>query len=59
LRADAPGDTLRPLTPEAIRDASFSDPNVKPGVQYEYAVVAIDRNGNTSTPSPRLGVTAR
>jgi hypothetical protein len=59
LRADAPGDTLRPLTPELIRDASFSDPNIKPGASYEYAIVAVDRNGNASAPSQRLAVTAR
>jgi hypothetical protein len=59
LRADAPGETLRPLTPEPIHDASFNDQNIKPGVSYEYAVIAIDRNGNASAPSQRLAVTAR
>ena len=31
LRGDAPGDTLLPLTPQPIKDASYRDATVKPG----------------------------
>lgn len=42
LRGETPGETLTPLTPEPIRDTTFRDTTVKPGVSYDYVVVAID-----------------
>ena len=61
LRGDAPGDTLLPLTPQPIKDASYRDATVKPGVRYVYAVVAVDTAAprNQSPPSAREEVTAR
>ncbi len=32
LRGEVPGDTLQPLTPQPIKDASYRDATVKPGV---------------------------
>ena len=59
LRGDAPGDTLRPLTPSPIRESTFRDTTVKPGARYVYAVVAVDKAGNASPPSTRVEGTAR
>lgn len=61
LRAEAPGDTLQSITPEPIRETSFRDASVKPGVRYVYAVVAVDRATppNRSAESPRVEETAR
>lgn len=61
LRGDAPGDTLLPLTPQPIKDASYRDATVKPGVRYVYAVVAVDTATprNQSPSSAREEVTAR
>ena len=59
LRGDAPGDTLRPLTPSPIRETTFRDTTVRPGAHYTYAIVAVDRTGNASPPSTRVEGTAR
>jgi len=61
LRAEAPGETLQPLTPKPIKDANYRDTEVKPGVRYVYAVVAVDTAtpANPSTPSTREEATAR
>ena len=59
LRAEAPGDTLLPLTPQPITDANFRDATVKPAVRYVYAIVAVDTAKNQSAPSAREEVTAR
>jgi hypothetical protein len=61
LRGEAPGDTLQPLTPQPIKDTSYRDTTVKPGVRYVYAIVAIDRATppNRSAPSARVEETAR
>lgn len=61
LRAEAPGDTLQPLTPAPIRETTFSDTTVRPGVRYVYAVVAADTADppNTSAQSNRVEETAR
>jgi len=59
LRADAPGDTLRPLTPSPIRESTFRDTTVRPGARHVYAVVAVDKAGNASPPSARVEGTAR
>mgnify|MGYP003339499897 FL=1 len=61
LRAEAPGDTLQPITKEPIATTTFRDDSVRPGVRYVYAVVAVDRASpaNTSAPSNRVEETAR
>ena len=61
LRAEAPGDTLQPITKEPISTTTFRDDSVRPGVRYVYAVVAVDRASpaNTSAPSNRVEETAR
>jgi hypothetical protein len=61
LRGDAPDGTLQALTPAPIRDASYRDTTVQPGVRYAYAIVAVDNAtpANTSQQSPRVEETAR
>jgi hypothetical protein len=59
LRGDAPGDTLRPLTPAPIRETTFRDTSVRSGAHYIYAIVAVDRAGNPSQQSARVEGTAR
>jgi hypothetical protein len=61
LRAEAPGETLQPLTPKPVREANYRDTTVQPGVRYVYAVVAVDTAtpANTSAQSAREEVTAR
>lgn len=61
LRGETPGDTLQPLTPEPVNDASYRDTTVKAGVRYVYVVVAVDAATprNASGPSAREEVTAR
>jgi hypothetical protein len=54
LRGEAPGEKLTRLTSDPIRDTTFRDENVKPGVRYVYAVVAVD----TATP-PNVSAQAR
>ena len=56
LRADAPGDTLRPLTPSPIRESTFRDTTVRPGARYVYAVVAVDKAGQRQ---PAIGARRR
>lgn len=60
LRAEAPGETLRPLTPEPILETSYRDTAATPGVRYVYAIVAVDNATprNTSAESVRVEVTA-
>ena len=61
LRGEAPGDTLRPLTPAPIAATSYEDKSVRPGVRYVYAIVAVDKASppNTSAQSTRVEETAR
>jgi hypothetical protein len=61
LRAEAPGDTLQPLTPQPIRETRWRDTTVQPGVRYAYVVIAVDRATppNRSGPSNRVEETAR
>lgn len=61
LRAEAPDETLRALTPAPIREPSYRDDSVKPGVRYVYAIVAVDtaRPANVSAESARESETAR
>jgi hypothetical protein len=59
-RGEAPGDTLVPITSQPIRDASYRDTDVKPGVRYIYAVVAVDSaTPRNSSAQARQEVTAR
>jgi hypothetical protein len=58
LRAAAPSETLEPITPAPIPETSLKDA-VAAGVQYVYAVKAVDRAGNASPPSARVVETAR
>jgi len=46
LRGLAPGDTLQAITPSPMRETTYRDEAVTPGVRYTYAVVAVD----TATP---------
>lgn len=61
LRGEAADDTLRPLTPEPIRETSYRDASVQPGVRYVYAIVAVDtaKPANASAESARESETAR
>jgi hypothetical protein len=61
LRGDAAGGTLTAITPAPIRETSYRDETVKPGVRYIYAVVAVDNapSPNMSAQSDRVEETAR
>ena len=62
LRGEAGSATLAPLTDEPIADTRFTDRQVQPGVQYVYAVVAVDNRvplPNMSEESARVEGTAR
>jgi predicted small lipoprotein YifL len=61
LRAEAPGDTLQPLTAAPITGTSYEDKTVTPGVRYVYAIVAVDKASppNRSAESTRVEETAR
>lgn len=61
LRGEAPGDTLQPLTTSPVKETTFRDTTVKPGVRYVYAIVAVDNatTANASPQSARVEETAR
>ena len=61
LRGDAPSGELKPLFETPIRESTYRDTAVKPGVRYVYAVVAVDRAAppNRSAASNRVEETAR
>jgi fibronectin type 3 domain-containing protein len=61
LRGTLPGEPSERLTPEPVRETTFRDTTVKPGVRYVYAVVAVDTATppNASEPSNRIEETAR
>jgi hypothetical protein len=61
LRAEAGGATLQQLTPAAVRENTYTDTTVKPGVTYTYAVVAVDSATppNVSAQSAARTETAR
>jgi hypothetical protein len=62
LRREAAGATLLPLTAAPIADSRYVDRQVKAGVQYFYAVVAVDQRlplPNRSEPSAEATDTAR
>jgi hypothetical protein len=54
----APDAPLEPITPSPIQEPSFKD-TVPAGVQYAYAVKAVDKAGNVSAPSARVIENAR
>lgn len=60
LRGEAGGE-LAPITPAPIRETSYRDTAVTPGVRYVYAIAAVDSATppNTSAPSARVEETAR
>ena len=55
LRGEATGENLQPLTPRPIRETTYRDASVRPGVRYFYAVVAVDK----ATPPNRSAISAR
>ena len=61
LRGEVPGDKLQAITATPIRDTTYRDATVVPGVRYVYAIVAVDRATppNTSAQSARVEETAR
>ena len=61
LRGEAPGATLQALFSAPIADTRYRDTNVKQGVRYVYAVVAVDtaKPPNMSAQSARADETAR
>ena len=61
LRGEAPGDTLQAITATPIRETTYRDTTVKPGVRYVYAVVAVDRATppNMSPQSAKVEESAR
>lgn len=61
LRGEGAGGTLLRLTPEPVTSTTYRDVSVRPGVTYEYAVIAVDtaKPPNESGPSNRETVTAR
>jgi hypothetical protein len=62
LRSEAPSDTLQPLTRAPITDARYRDTEVKSGVRYVYAVIAVDNRlplPNVSSESERVEETVR
>lgn len=58
LRAAAPNAMLIPITPAPIHETSFRDSG-QIGVQYIYALQAVDTAGNASLLSDRVEETAR
>ncbi|MGB2908797.1 MAG: fibronectin type III domain-containing protein [Candidatus Aminicenantaceae bacterium] len=55
-RRPAESDEYTLLTPEGILDSNFTDTSARKKVRYEYAVTALDQEGNESTRS--MSVTA-
>lgn len=61
LRGDAPGDTLRAITPEPVTATTYRDTTARAGARYVYVVVAVDRATpqNVSPQSNRVEESAR
>ena len=61
LRGQVSDATMSPLTTQPIKETTYRDTTVKPGVRYVYAVVAADTASpqNVSTQSNRVEETAR
>ncbi len=55
------GETLAPITPTPVVEATYRDTTAQPGVMYVYAVVAVDKAtpANPSPESNRVRETAR
>jgi hypothetical protein len=59
LRGEGAGGTLQALMTSPIAPTQYRDTQVRPGVTYIYAVVALDKAGNASPQSTQVQVTAR
>jgi hypothetical protein len=59
LRGEGADATLQPLTTALVTSTGYVDTTIRQGVDYIYAVVAVDRAGNRSEPSARITVTGR
>jgi hypothetical protein len=61
LRGESADGPLAAITPSPIKETSYRDTTVKPGVRYVYVVVAVDTATppNTSPQSARVEETAR
>ena len=59
LRGEGVGATLQPLTTAVVTSTRYVDTTIRPGIDYIYAVVAVDRAGNRSEPSATVTVTGR
>jgi fibronectin type 3 domain-containing protein len=61
LRREVGSEKMQPLTPELITGTNYDDKTTRAGVQYEYAVIAVDqaKPPNRSLESPHQIVTAR
>jgi len=61
LRGEAPDGPAAPITAAPIKETSYRDTTVKPGVRYVYVIVAVDTAtpANTSPQSARVEETAR
>jgi hypothetical protein len=61
LRGEAPDGPLKAITPAPIKETSYRDTTVTPGVRYIYAIVAVDAATppNTSPQSARVEETAQ
>jgi hypothetical protein len=62
LRGEDGSETLTRITNDVVKETRYTDPNVKSGVRYVYAVTAVDNGSpqaNVSVESERVEVTAR
>ncbi len=59
LRGEGPEAKLQPLTTEVVPSTGYVDTTARAGVEYVYAVVAIDKAGNRSEASAPKQVTGR
>ena len=62
LRGEEGSEMLMRITNEVVKETRYTDQNVRSGVRYVYAVVAVDSQSpqpNVSAESERVEVTAR
>ena len=61
LRGEAGSGTLTAVTTAPVKETTYRDTDVRPGVRYVYAVVAVDTATpqNVSVESNRVEETAR
>lgn len=59
LRSDGPDGVLRLLTQDLVTSTGYVDTTVRAGIEYVYAVVAVDTAGNRSEASAPARVTGR